>query len=261
MGAMTGRTGLVIGIANERSYAWHIAHSLKEHGARCLFTHLPGDSMERRVRGAVKSLGEESPWLRPLEATDEAQMAEVFKAAAEENGNRLDFVVHSIAFADKNYLQPGNFHTTPKDVYLQAIEISAYTLLSMARAAKPYMSEHGGSIIGLSYYGAEKVIPGYNVMGVAKACLESTAMYLAAELGREKIRVNIISGGPLKTLSAMGVGGFSRMLDLAAERAPLGRTIEGKEVGDTAMWLLSDLSSGVTGQVIYVDAGYATIGL
>ena len=261
MGTMTGRTGLVIGIANERSYAWHIAQSLKDNGARCLYTHLPSESMERRVRGAVKALGEEDPWLRPLEATDEAQMAEVFQAAAEENSGRLDFLVHSIAFADKTYLQPGNFHTTPKDVYLQAIEISAYTLVSMARAVRPYMSEHGGSIIALSYYGAEKVIPGYNVMGVAKAALESTSMYLAAELGREKIRVNVISGGPLKTLSAMGVGGFSKMLDICAERAPLGRTIEGKEVGDTAMWLLSDLSSGVTGQVIYVDAGYATIGL
>ena len=261
MGLMTGKKGLVIGIANDRSYAWHIAQRLQSHGAEMLFTHLPGEKMERRVRQAVEELGIPNPWLRPLDATDDAQLAAVFNEAGAAAGGRLDFVVHSIAFADKTYLEPGKFLDTPKAAYLQAMEVSAYTLLSMARAAKPFMPG-GGSILGMTYYGAEKVVPGYNVMGVAKAALECTCRYMAAELGRAGgVRVNTISGGPLKTLSAMGVGGFSSMLDIVASRAPLGRNIEGGEVGDTAVWLLSDLSTGVTGQTIYVDGGYCAMGM
>ncbi|MFG0331687.1 MAG: enoyl-ACP reductase [Phycisphaerales bacterium] len=260
MGLMSGKKGLVIGVANDRSYAWHIAHSLKAHGAELMFTHLPGDKMERRVRSAVSELEIENPWLRPLDATDEAGMQSVFGEAAQHGGGSIDFLVHSIAFADKDYLEVGKFIDTPRDAYLQAVEVSAYTLLSMARAAKPHMS-NGGSILGMTYYGAEKVVPGYNVMGVAKSALESTCRYLASDLGRSKIRVNTISGGPLKTLSAMGVGGFSKMLDFVESRAPLGRNIEGGEVGDTAVWLLSDLSTGVTGQNIFVDAGYCAMGM
>lgn len=260
MSLMAGKKGLVIGIANDRSFAWHIAHRLKNQGAELMFTNLPGEKMERRVRSAVASLEIEDPWMMSLDATNEEDLAKVFNAAAEHAGGRLDFIVHSIAFADKDYLAMGRFHETPKEVYLQAMEVSAYTLVSMTRAALPYMTE-GGSILGMTYYGAEKVIPGYNVMGVAKAALECTCRYLAAELGRQNIRVNTISGGPLKTLSAMGVGGFGDMLNIVAERAPLGRNIEGGEVGDTAVWLLSDMSSGVTGQTIYVDAGYCTMGM
>lgn len=262
MPLMSGKKGLVLGIANDRSYAWHIANSLKTHGAEMMFTNLPGEKMERRVRSAVEELGIADPWIQPLDATDDDAVARVFAQAAEHAGGRHDFVVHSIAFADKTWLEVGRFLETPKAAYLQAMEVSAYTLLSMARAARPFMTD-GGSILAMTYYGAEKVIPGYNVMGVAKAALECTCRYLAAELGRagQGIRVNTISGGPLKTLSAMGVGGFSTMLDHVAAKSPLGRNIEGGEVGDTAVWLLSDLSTGVTGQTIYVDAGYCTIGM
>ena len=263
MGLMSGKRGLVVGIANNRSYAWHIAQRLIQHGAECLFTHLPGEKMERRVRGAIEELGLTDPWIRPLDAADEANIGQVMSEAAGDEG--LDFLVHSIAFADKNYLEIGKFAHTPRDVFLQAVDISAYTLLSMTRHARPFMTR-GGSILAMTYLGAERVVPGYNVMGVAKAALEATARYLAADLGREQdgrksIRVNTISGGPLRTLSAMGVGGFSEMLDLVEKNAPLGRNIEGGEVGDTAVWLLSDLSSGVTGQIIYVDSGYVTMGM
>jgi len=265
MGVMDGKKGLVIGVANDRSYAYHIADSLKKQGAGLLFTHLPGEKMARRAISAIESLyteGEDKPWTAPLDATDEAEMDKCFAAAADHAGGKLDFLVHSIAFADRTFLEIGKFCDTTKAAYLQAMEISAYTLLSMSRAVRPHM-KNGGSILAMSYYGAEKVVPGYNVMGVAKAALEATGRYLAAELGRNDpaIRVNIISGGPLRTLSAMGVGGFSNMLDIVAERNPLGRNIEGTEVGDTAAWLLSDLSNGVTGQTIYVDGGYSVMGM
>jgi len=263
MGLLSGKKGLVIGVANDRSYAWHISNSLALQGAELMFTHLPGDKMKRRVQSAIGDLeiSDSEPWLRALDATNEEQLIEVFGEAAEHTGGQIDFIVHSIAFADRKYLELGQFHKTSKIAFLQAIEVSAYTLLSMSRAVKPFMDTNGGSVLALSYYGAEKVVPGYNVMGVAKATLEATCRYLAAELGRENIRVNAISGGPLRTLSAMGVGGFGSMLDIVAERSPLGRNIEGREVGDTAAYLLSDLSTGVTGQTIYVDSGYSTMGM
>lgn len=262
MSSMSGKKGLVVGIANERSFAWYIAQSLAQQGAELLFTHLPGDKMERRVKSAVKSLELDSePFLAPLDATNDDEIATVFADAAKHAGGKLDFLVHSIAFADKDYLELGNFHKTPKDVYLQAMEISAYTLVSMSRAMLPHMTD-GGSILAMTYYGSEKVVPGYNVMGVAKAALECTCRYLAAELGREaNVRINTISGGPLKTLSAMGVGGFSSMLDIVAQRAPMGRNIDGSDVGETAAFLLSDKSRGITGQNIYVDNGYCIMGM
>lgn len=261
MGMMSGKKGLVIGVANDHSYAWHISKSLIAHGAEVMFTHLPGEKMERRVRAALEEgLGLDNPWLAPLDARDDQQIESVFASAAEHNGGELDFLVHSIAFADRTYLEVGKFADTPKEVFTTALEISAYSLLAMGRAARSYMLK-GGSIVGMTYYGAEKVIPGYNVMGVAKACLEATCRYLAAELGSSGIRVNTISGGPLRTLSAMGVGRFSEMLDIVAQRSPLGRNIEGAEVGDTAAWLLSDMSMGITGQTLYVDAGYSIMGM
>lgn len=264
MGVMSGKSGLVVGVANDRSYAWYIARTLAAHDASLMFTHLPGDKMARRVQQALDAMelpGDRSePWLKPLDATNEEQMAEVFGQAAEAAGGKLDFLVHSIAFADRQFLEIGRFTHTTRDAFLQAIEVSAYTLLSMSRAIRPYM-KGSGSILAMSYYGAEKVVPGYNVMGVAKATLEATCRYLAFELGREGVRVNVISGGPLRTLSAMGVGGFGQMLDLVAERAPLGRNIDGTEVGNAAVWLLSDLATGVTGQTIYVDSGYSIMGM
>ena len=259
MGLMDGKRGLVVGIANERSFASSITESLLKEGAECLFTHLPGDKMERRVRRSLASLGVEDPWLRSMNAGSDEDMDACFEAIKSEFGS-IDFLVHSIAFADKDFLQPGLFTKTPREVFTEAMDISAYSYLAMARRARPLMTD-GGSMIALSYYGAEKAVPGYNVMGVAKAALEATGRYLALDLGEDNIRVNVISGGPLRTMSAMAVSGFGDILDWVEQKAPLKRNIEGSDVGGTAVYLLSDLSAGVSGQVIYVDAGFSSVGL
>ena len=267
MALLDGKKGIVFGIANDRSYAWYITKSLLEQGATCGFTHLPDPpdtppgkgKMERRVRSAVDELGVSDPWLAPCDASKDADLDAVFDRIKGEWGT-IDFVVHSIAFADRQYLQIGNFHQTSREAYLQAIDVSAYTLLAMCQRAAPLMPD-GGSVIAMSYYGGEKVIPGYNVMGVAKAALEHTTRYLAYELGERNIRVNAISGGPLRTLAAMAVGGISEMFDHQEKKAPLKRNITGEEVGNTAAYLLSDLSSGVTGETIHVDAGFSIVGL
>lgn len=255
MTVMQGKRGLVVGIANERSYAWFIAQSILQAGGECIFTHLPGEKMERKARKAIEALGVENPNLISMDAACDEDLDKVFGSL----GN-IDFLVHSIAFADKDWLKEGKFAATPREVYTQALDISAYTLMAMANRAAPLMND-GGSIISMSYYGAEKAVPGYNVMGVAKSALESATRYLAMELGEKNIRVNSISGGPLKTLSSMAVGGFSTILDWVEEKAPLKRNVTGDDVGGTATWLLSDMSSGVTGQVIYVDCGYSSVGL
>jgi len=259
MGLMDGKRGLVVGIANERSYAWFIAQSLIRHGATCLFTHLPGEKMERRCRSAVETLGVKGTWLRPMDASNDGDLDQVFAAIAGEFGS-IDFLVHSIAFADKDWLKDGAFTATPRQVFTQALDISAYTYMAMANRAAPLMTG-GGSMLAMSYYGAEKAVPGYNVMGVAKAALEAAGRYLAAELGPKGIRVNTISGGPLRTMSAMAVGGFADILGWVEKKAPLRRNIEGSEVGEAAAFLLSHMSSGITGQNLYVDAGYSIMGL
>ncbi|MFO0895421.1 MAG: enoyl-ACP reductase [Phycisphaerales bacterium] len=256
---MSGKRGLVVGIVNENSYAWSIAESLKANGAELLFTHLPGEKMERRVRKAVEALGIQSPWMDSMDAGSDQDLDRVFGRIGKDFGS-LDFLVHSIAFADKDWLREGAFTATPRQVFTQAMDISAFTYAAMANRAAPLMTR-GGSMIAMSYYGAEKAVPGYNVMGVAKAALEATGRYLAHELGPRNIRVNVISGGPLRTLSAMAVGGFQDILGWVEKKAPLRRNITGREVGDTATWLLSDMGSGVTGQVIYVDGGYSIMGL
>jgi enoyl-[acyl-carrier protein] reductase I len=261
MGLLDGKIALIVGIANERSYAWHIAKALTEHGARCTFTHLPGDKNERRTRRAVEELGIADPWLAPLDAGSDADLDACF-AKYGERFDRLDILVHSIAFADREWLAKGKFTDTPRSAYLSAIDISAYTLLAMAQRARPIMTRSGGgSIMCMSYYGAEKVVPGYNVMGVAKAALECTARYLASELGEHKIRVNTISGGYLRTLASSAVGGTDTMGEHSAAKSPLRRNVEGADVGKTAVYLASDLSSGVTGETVYVDCGVSTIGL
>ena len=259
MGCMDGKTGLVVGIANDRSYAWFIAESIIREGGTCLFTHLPGDKMERRARKAIESLGVEDPWLAPMDASTDESLDEAFAAIAQKT-DTLDFLVHSIAFADKDWLKEGKFTATPREVFTQAMDISAWTYMAMANRALPMMSD-GGSMLAMAYYGAEKAVPGYNVMGVAKAALEATTRYLAMELGQKNIRVNTISGGPLRTMSSMAVGGFSSILDWVEQKAPLKRNVTGNDVGDSAVWLLSDMSSGVTGQTIYVDCGYSAMGL
>ncbi|MBL8745882.1 MAG: enoyl-ACP reductase [Phycisphaerae bacterium] len=261
MSLLNGKVGLIFGVANDRSYATFIAESITKLGGRCAFTHLPGEKNERRTRKAVEGLGLGDAWMFPCDAGKDEDLDAVFTAYAKSHA-RLDFVVHSIAFADREWLAPGRFNETPRASYLSAIDISAYTLLAMGRRARPMMRDSGGgSILAMSYYGSEKVVPGYNVMGVAKAALECTTRYLAAELGESNIRVNTISGGPLRTLASSAVGGIDTMLEHTPARAPLRRNIEGKEVGGTAAWLISDLSSGVTGENIYVDCGVNIIGV
>ena len=259
MGLLEGKRGLVVGIANERSYAWFIAQAIIQHGGQCLFTHLPGEKMERRCRSAVEALGVSDAWLRPMNAANDADLDQVFGAVASDFG-AIDFLVHSIAYADREWLKDGVFAATPRHVFTQALDISAYTYMAMANRAAGLMPK-GGSMIAMSYYGAEKAVPGYNVMGVAKAALEAAGRYLAAELGPKGVRVNTISGGPLRTMSAMAVGGFAEILDWVEKKAPLRRNIEGTEVGEAAVFLLSEMSAGVTGQNLYVDAGYSVMGL
>lgn len=261
MTILQGKVGLIFGVANDRSYASFIAQSILQQGGRCAFSHIPGEKNERRTRKAVESLGVSDPWLVPCDAGKDEDLDAAFAAYAKAHA-RLDFVVHSIAFADREWLAPGRFHETPRAAFLSAIDISAYTLVAMAKRARPLMADSGGgSIIAMSYYGAEKVVPGYNVMGVAKSALESSARYLAAELGAHNIRVNTISGGPLRTLASSAVGGIDDMLEHTPARSPLRRNIEGAEVGNAAVWLLSDLASGVTGESLHVDCGVNIIGV
>jgi enoyl-[acyl-carrier protein] reductase I len=257
VGLLEGKTGLIFGVANERSIAWHIARNAVAHGAVCGFTHLPGEKMEARAKKALRSLGEDSPWTFPCDAASDADLDALFDAAKAGFGS-IDFLVHSIAYADREYLKVGAFSSTPRAVFRQALDVSAYTLIAIADRARVLMPA-GGSILALSYYGAEKAAPGYNVMGVAKAALEASVRYLAAELGEAGIRVNALSAGPCRTLSAMAVGGIDVMLDKMERSSPLRRNVETDEVGKAAVYLLSDLSSAVTGETHHVDAGYNAV--
>jgi len=261
MGLMDGKKGIIFGIANERSYAYFIAEALVREGAELAFTYLPLGKMERRVRKAVEKLGISDPWLEPCDAASDEDLDRVFTKLGEDHGS-IDFVVHSIAFADREYLKPDMFHKTPREAFKNAMDVSAYTLLAMAQRAMPIMTG-GGSIVSLSYFGGEKVVPGYNVMGVAKACLEHTTRYLAYELGDagRNIRVNAISAGPFKTLAGAGVGGMDEMIAHQEKKAALKRANTGEEVGNAAVYLLSDMSSGTTGEIHYVDCGFNIVGL
>jgi enoyl-[acyl-carrier protein] reductase I len=264
MGLLDGKTGLILNIANDRSIATHIASNCVKQGAKCGFGFLPMDNIEksqRRVRKAMEENGFASEWLHPCDVGSDASMDSFFAAAKQQFG-KIDFLVHSLAFANREYLKKdeGVFTSTPREVFRQALDISAYSLIALTRGVAPLMTE-GGSIIAMTYLGSEKVVPGYNIMGIAKAALESTARYLAYDLGNKKIRVNTISAGPLKTLSAMAVGGIDEMFEHTIRKAPLHRNIEGDEVGKTAVYLLSDLSSGVTGENLYVDSGFNIVGL
>ena len=260
MKLLEGKTALVVGIANERSYAFHIAKSLIEHGCRCAFTHLPGEKNEHRTRRSVAELGITDPWLVPMEASSDEQIDAAI-TAYETRFDAMHVLVHSIAFADRTFLAPGKFIETPRAAYAQAMDISAYTLLGLARRCRAVMARSGGaSVMAMSYYGGEKVVPGYNVMGVAKAALECTARYLAHDLGPDKIRVNIISGGYLRTLASSAVGGADEISKAVEAKAPLRRNVEGADVGRTAVYLASDLAGGVTGETIYVDCGINIIG-
>lgn len=261
MGVMDGKRGLVFGIANDRSYASFITGELLAAGATCAFTHLPDPKgkMERRCRQAVEELGVEQPWMMPCDAGRDEDLEAVFARLKADFGT-IDFIVHSIAYADRQFLQAGKFYTTTRAAWTQALDISAYTLVAMARGALDLMPD-GGAIVSMTYYGGEKVIPGYNVMGIAKAALEHATRYLAADLGPHGIRVNTISGGPLRTLAASAVGGIAEMFQHQERRAALQRNITGEEVGRAAVFLLSDLASGVTGETVHVDAGFSIVGL
>ncbi|MCP4247201.1 MAG: enoyl-ACP reductase [bacterium] len=259
MGMLDGYKGLVFGVANDRSIAWYVAKALIEQGAQCGFAYLPGGRNLHRVNKTLEAGGVTDAWLHPCDASNDEDLDATF-AAAKERFDSIRFVIHSIAYADRTYLKPGKFTDTPRDVFTQALDISAYTLIAMARRAREIMPA-GGSIVAMSYYGAEKVIPGYNVMGVAKAALEANARYLAAELGQHGIRVNTISAGPIRTLSSMAVGGVDDVFEWVERKSPLQRNIEPAEVGKSALYLVSDLSSAVTGENIYVDSGYSTMGL
>ncbi|MCY2955344.1 MAG: enoyl-ACP reductase [Planctomycetota bacterium] len=259
MGLLDGKKGLILNIANDRSLAWHIGISAIAQGAKCGFGYLPIPRAERRVRNAMEEGNFAREWLFPCDVTKDEDITSFFTAAHAQFGT-IDFLVHCLAFANREYLQIGKFISTPRDVFAQALDISAYSLVALSRAAAPLMP-HGGSIIALTYLGSDMAVPGYNVMGVAKAALESASRYLAMELGPKKIRVNTISAGPVRTLSAMAIDGVDEMFDHVRRKSPLKRNIDGDDVGNTAVYLLSDLSSGVTGDKVFVDCGYNRVGV
>ena len=250
MGLMDGKRGIIFGVANDMSIAWGIAQQLHAAGASLAFTYL-NEALEKRVRPLAESL--DSKLILPCDVASDEQIAQTFAAVQKEWGT-IDFVVHSVAFANREDLkQP--FTQTSRDGFMLAMDISAYSLVAMARYAVPLMSA-GGSIVTMSYLGAERAVPGYNVMGVAKAALEASVRYLAAELGEKKIRVNAISAGPIRTLAASAVGDFKSKIKLMDDFAPLRRTVTQEEVGKSALYFLSDLASGVTGEIHYVDGGF-----
>ncbi|MGV2830912.1 enoyl-ACP reductase FabI [Myxosarcina sp. GI1(2024)] len=255
---LTGKNAFVTGIANNRSIAWGIAQQLHQAGANLGVNYLPDERgrFEKKVRDLVEPL---SPSIIvPCDVQNDELLAEMFATIANKWG-KLDILVHCLAFADKEDLT-GNFSDTSRSGFAKALDISTYSLTCLAQRAQPLMKE-GGSIITMSYLGGVKVIPNYNVMGVAKAALEMSVRYLAAELGPQNIRVNAISAGPIRTLASSAVGGILDMIRHVEETAPLKRTVTQLEVGNTAAFLSSDLASGITGQVIYVDAGYEIMGL
>ena len=253
---LKNKNGIIFGVANKRSIAWATALALHEHGARLAFTY-QGDRLKENVEGLTNESMPDSILL-PCDVTKQEEVDETFKRVADQF-DQLDFLIHSIAFAPREALG-GEYLDTSREAFLTALEISAYSLPQLARAAAPLMKE-GGSIVTMSYYGAEKVVAGYNVMGVAKAALEASTRYLAKDLGPRKIRINAISAGPIQTLSARGVSDFGSMLKHHAEHAPLGRNVDAREVGNTAVFLCSSMSSGITGEVIYVDCGYNIMGI
>lgn len=254
-GLMQGKRGLIMGLANDRSLAWGIAQKLREHGAELAFSY-QGEAIEKRVRPLAEQLG--SDFLIECDVADMAELDKTFATLAE-RWPTIDFVVHAIGFSDKNELR-GGYVDTSLDNFLMTMNISVYSFVAVAKRAAAMMPD-GGSLLTLSYYGAEKVIPHYNVMGVAKAALETSVQYLAVDLGRNNIRVNAISAGPIKTLAASGIGDFRLILKWNELNAPLKRNVTIEDVGGAGLYLLSDLASGVTGETHHVDAGYNVIGM
>jgi len=255
MPLMAGKRGLIMGVANDRSIAWGIASALAQHGAELAFTY-QGDALLKRVKPLAEQVG--AKLVLPCDVTDETSIDATF-AAIEQEWGKLDFVVHAIAFSDKNELD-GLYLDTTRANFLRTMDISCYSFTAVAQRAVPLMKD-GGSLLTLSYYGAERVMPHYNVMGVAKAALEASVRYLAVDLGGRNIRVNAISAGPIKTLAASGIGDFRYILKWNELNAPLKRNVTIQEVGGAGLFLMSDLGSGVTGEVMHVDSGYHTVGM
>lgn len=253
---LEGRTGVILGVANKRSIAWGCARSLSDAGMRLAFTYAG-----ERLEGPVRKLAEECEGsiVLPCDVTKPEEVQETFKQIGEEFGG-LDALIHAIAYAKREELQGDFFHTS-KDGYMVAHEVSAYSLTAVTRAALPLMEGREGSIVTLSYIGAERVVPNYNVMGIAKAALEASVRYLAADCGPRGIRVNAISAGPIRTLSASGVRDFNTILDHIAETSPLRRNVTAEEVGDTCLFLVGPHSRGITGSTLYVDGGYHIMGV
>lgn len=256
MGLFTGKKGLILGVANDRSIAWNISEALFAEGAELGFTHLPGERNERRVRQLVEPHG--AKMLTSCDVTKDEAIDNVFAQAKSTYGT-IDFLVHAIAFAPTQELR-NPYYMISREGWKLAMDISAYSLVAVTRGALPLMT-NGGSIITLTYFGGERVIPGYNVMGICKAALEHSVRYLAWDLGDKNIRVNSLSAGPMRTLSSAGISDFDEMRERQAQKACLRRNVEAKELGNTAIYLLSDMSSGVTGETIHVDCGFNIVGI
>lgn len=253
---LSGKLGLVFGVANKRSIAWAIAQAWHEAGAKLAFTY-QGERLKENVEELVEAFGSNT-LLIPCDVTSDEQLDTVFKQVSKKVG-RLDLLLHSVAFAPREALE-GNFVDTTREAFRVAHDVSAYSLVAMTRRAVPLMNQ-GGSILAMTYYGAIKVVPHYNVMGVAKASLEASVRYLAYDLGPQKIRVNAISSGPVNTLAARGISGFSMMLKHYEAHAPLKRNVEPTELGATGVFLASDGAAAITGQTLYVDCGYEIMGM
>src|SRR6266480_4425641 len=256
MPLLAGKLGIVFGVANKRSIAWAIAQAWHKEGAKLAFTY-QGERLKDNVEELAGTFGADTLIL-PCDVTSDDDIANVFKTVGDKFG-KLHLLLHSVAFAPKEALE-GEFVNTSREAFRIAHDVSAYSLVALSRGAAPLMTD-GGSIIAMSYYGAEKVVPHYNVMGVAKASLEASTRYLAYDLGPKKIRVNCISAGPVQTLAARGISGFSQMLRHYQERAPLKRSCDPAELGATGVFLASDGAAAITGQVIYVDGGYQVMGM
>lgn len=253
---LEGKVGVVFGVANKRSIAWAIAKAWAAAGAKLIFNY-QGERLKENVEELVAEFGADTP-LYPCDVTKDEEITAFFQKVREHT-DRVDLLLHAIAFAPREALE-GQFLNTSREAYRIAHDISAYSLVALTREAVPLMT-NGGSVIAMSYYGAEKVVPHYNVMGVAKASLEATARYLAYDLGEKKVRVNCISAGPVQTLAARGISGFSSMMKVYEQRAPLKRSCSGDELGATGVFLASDGAASITGQTIYVDGGYQIMGM
>jgi enoyl-[acyl-carrier protein] reductase I len=255
-GILEGKTGVVFGVANKRSIAWAIAKAWKEAGANLIFNY-QGERVKENVEELVSDFGADVP-VYPCDVAKDEEIAAFFDKV-KGHTNKLDLLLHSVAFAPKEALE-GDFVSTSRAAFSSAMDISAYSLVALSRAAAPMMTD-GGSVVAMSYLGSVKVVPHYNVMGVAKAALESSTRYLAYDLGAHKIRVNCISAGPVQTLAARGIAGFSSMMKHYEEHAPLKRSCETSELGATGVFLASDGAASITGQVLYVDGGYEIMGM